>query len=228
MDSDRSGPAMDPERGTLAARRAAFIARITAAATHEFRNILAIVKESSGLVDDLVAAAGSGAPDQQKVRWALDRIRLQVTRGSDLSTSLNRVMHGLDRDEEVVALSEAVRHAGLLAQRFARQQRREIRLEAGEADATVTLNALDLYRGLVAVLEWCVDHVVEGGTVVVEPAEWETRPAVRFRAETGGAGFGSGPESEELLRVAVADLPAEVRWDSGQPLLLVFDGLAVG
>lgn len=226
MDRDRGGPGAEPGV-ELAERRAAFIARITAAATHEFRNILAIVKESAGLVADLVAAAGAGPPDGAKVGWALDRIRLQVARGSDLATSLNRVMHGLDQERESVVLSDAVLHACLLAQRFARQQRREIRVEAGDGGGSVHVNVLDLYRALVSVLEWCVKRAEEGGVIVVEPVSWENRPAVRFRPDPVGPGTGTQSEAREELRQAVADLAAEVHWEPGRPLLLVFDGLGV-
>jgi signal transduction histidine kinase len=210
----------DPARGE---KRAAFIARITAAATHEFRNILAIVKESSGLVDDLVVAAGSGPPNREKVSWALDRIRLQVTRGSDLSTSLNRVMHGLDRPEEDVSLADAIRHAGLLAQRFARQQRRQIRVEEGDAGTVVT-NVLDLFRGLVAVMEWCVEQAAEDGHVVVAPDPRQGHPAVRFRLEPEPDGPGLEAGSRASVDEALGDLPARLRVESAGLAVLEFDG----
>lgn len=166
--------------------RAAFLARLTAGATHEIRNVLAIVKESAGLVQDLVDA-GTGASRGDKVGWALERIQLQVTRGTELSTALNRVMHGLDHETEMVELAEAVQHAGLLSRRFAHQNRRKLELEPGPDGVTVTTNALDLYMALVATLEWCLARVPEGETVVVGP-EQRDGAAVRFRA--AGSGFG--------------------------------------
>jgi len=36
-------------------RKAAFMGRITASATHDMKNVLAIIKESAGLMEDLIA-----------------------------------------------------------------------------------------------------------------------------------------------------------------------------
>lgn len=38
---------------------AAFLSAMTASATHEVRNVLAIIKESAGLVDDLIQVYGT-------------------------------------------------------------------------------------------------------------------------------------------------------------------------
>ncbi len=221
MDTAHEGLGGDPDAGALAEQRAAFVARITAAATHEFRNILAIVKESSGLVDDLITRAGSVPPDQEKLRWALDRIRLQVARGSDLSTSLNRVMHGLDREQEPVALPDALAHAVRLAQRFARQQQCTIELGEPADEVVVTANVLDLYRALVITLEWCVGRMTEGGTVVVEATPWEGRPAVRFSAGPAAPGLTTTDDVRGRLEAARVEV-AGIRTDT-DALVLVFD-----
>lgn len=208
--------------------RAAFVARLTAGATHEVRNILAIVKESAGLVEDLVrAAGGDGAADPDKVLWALGRIQLQVTRGTELSTSLNRVMHGLDRAEEAVALNEAVAHSGLLSRRHARQVGRRIELEAGPDALAVTTNALDLYRALVAVMEWAVGRVPEGGALVVRPESREGCPAIALRADPPAALAEPAPAGDEGPREAMSAVGAELEPD-GDRLLLLFPGAEAG
>ncbi|MEJ2186570.1 MAG: hypothetical protein P8Z36_11600, partial [Gemmatimonadota bacterium] len=109
--------------------RAAFVARLTAGATHELRNVLAIVKESAGLVQDLLAM---GASADGRADKALGRIETQVGRGAELLTSLNRLAHGLDRDEDAVDLGEAVEHAVVLCQRYARQRERALEVRGGE------------------------------------------------------------------------------------------------
>ena len=82
---------------------------MTASATHEVRNVLAIIKESAGLVDDLVQVQGShGRLDPEKIRGALDRINAQVRRGADLLTHLNRLAHTLDEDISRVEMNQEV------------------------------------------------------------------------------------------------------------------------
>ena len=61
---------------TSGSREAAFIGKITASATHEIRNVLAIVKESAGLIDDLMQAAVTRGPlDGDRVLKATDAHR---------------------------------------------------------------------------------------------------------------------------------------------------------
>ena len=66
---------------------AAFMAKITASTTHEIRNVLAIVKESAGLVEDVIhSLAPRGLPNQDKLLRAVGRIDAQVSRGAELGT----------------------------------------------------------------------------------------------------------------------------------------------
>ncbi len=208
------------ETGSRDAERAAFIARVTAGATHELRNLLAIVKESAGLVGDLVEVAGPDRPaPAEKVAWALERIRLQVQRGTDLTDALNRMMHGLDHPVETVDLGATIRHAGLLAQRFARRRQCEIRIEDG-TDATVTVNGLDLFRTLVELMEWCGERLPPESVVAVRPASVDGRPAVRFTAEPDRLHDPeeTGPRGLETI---VAPVGGRVEYADGALLLLL-------
>jgi len=76
---------------------AAFLATMTASATHEVRNVLAIIKESAGLIEDLMhVCAKRGTLDQEKVARAVHRIESHVQRGADLLTNLNRLSRLFD------------------------------------------------------------------------------------------------------------------------------------
>lgn len=185
------------------ASRAAFVARLTAGATHEMRNVLAIVKESAGLVQDLLAM---GASADDRADAALARIEAQVGRGAELLTSLNRLAHGLDRDEEAVDLGEALAHATVLCRRYARQRDRALDVQGG-ATVMVTANALDVYRALVAGMEWCVSVVPEGGKVVARAELADGVPAVRL---AGGPLAPGGGADWAALEASLDGLPARV------------------
>ncbi len=212
-------------RGPQDAASAAFLGRITAGATHEFRNVLAIINESAGLVDDLLASNGTGALARDKMEWATGRIAAQVARGAELCTALNHVAHGLDRAVEVVPLTRAVADAALLCGRAARQAQRRLAVLPAREEPIVERCALHLYMGLIAVLEWCVPRVPEGGTLAVRAELRDGRPAAVFRsepawqtelAENGGAG---AAVDRELLRSLRVDLEVPT---PGSELLLLF------
>lgn len=205
---------------------AVFMGRLTAGATHELRNVLAIVKESAGLVEDLLAAGG---PAGYRVPVALGRIEAQVGRGAALLTSLNRVAHGLDRPREAVSLGEAVGHAALLCQRFARQRSRGLEAKPG-GDATVTASAMGVYMALVAGMEWGLEAAPEGAVVEVVVdggrvgfAAVEGSPAEASSSESSSSSSGADAASLSFswslwgrLDEALAGLPATaVRGESG-------------
>lgn len=212
---------------------AVFLGRLTAGATHELRNVLAIVKESAGLVEDLLAVGEAGGSSADRVTLALGRIEAQVGRGAALLTSLNRVAHGLDRSREEVVLGEAIGHAALLCQRFARERSRGLEAQVCGEDVTVTASAMAVYMALVAGMEWGLEAVPEGAVVEVG---LDDAGHVRFGAVGGvpaessssGAGSGSGPAQPAFswslwgrLEEALAELPATaVRGESGGFTLL--------
>lgn len=183
--------------------QAAFLARLTAGVTHEVRNVLAIVKESAGLVDDLVKAAGPGrAPDPERVLGALGRVEAQVARGAELMTSLNRLAHGLDRTEEPLDLAEALLHVERLCRRFARLAERDVEVLERAEVPTVTASPLEVYMALVAGLEWQLAHTPDDAVVVVEADGGGGRPRVRFGARApapGGDGRATPEEWSDLL-----------------------------
>ena len=145
---------------------AAFLSAMTASTTHEARNVLAIIKESAGLVEDLVQMYGArGNLDREKVNRALERIDLQVKRGADLLTTLNRLAHTLDQDLSAVELNQEVEQLVRLSQRFARQKNQRVVAEGGVEGVPLVVNALRLHMTLHGALMCCLEELPQGSTV---------------------------------------------------------------
>jgi C4-dicarboxylate-specific signal transduction histidine kinase len=175
-------------------REAAFLAKITASTTHEIRNVLAIVKESAGLIDDLVRSFGKrGTLKEDKLFQAVGRIDAQVGRGAQLLTNLNRLAHGLDRASEPVDLGASAQQVASLSERFARQRRQTVQVRAPEAPLTATANALQLQMVLFAAVECCLEAMAEGGAVTIQPHESGGLPAVKVVGEIDSAPAPSDP-----------------------------------
>ena len=78
-------------------RQVAFFGRITASITHEMKNVLAIIKETSGLMQDILAFSNEGVcPHEDKLKGTLHTISEQIERGVELTSRLNRVAHDPD------------------------------------------------------------------------------------------------------------------------------------
>jgi C4-dicarboxylate-specific signal transduction histidine kinase len=168
---------------------AAFLAAMTASATHEVRNVLAIVKESAGLIQDLIhMGAKRGGVDQEKVERAVERIELQVKRGADVLTNLNRLSHTLDQDLSTVDLEQEVEQVVFLSQRFARKKGHEVSVGNGGVAEQLVVDALGLQMALFSAMECCLEELPEGSRIQVWAEGSPGGPAVSFRREEEGPG----------------------------------------
>jgi len=168
-------------------RQAAFVARVTAGTTHEFRNIFAIIKESAGLIEDLLALAESKQPpDRERFLRAVDRIRAQVARGADLVTALNRFAHTLDRPEGRRRLRDDLSGVVLLSQRIARRRRQRLVLQEGAEDAETSCDALEVQMLFFLAVECCLGVLPDDGTVTIDIAGGRDATVVRLRGTTEG------------------------------------------
>jgi C4-dicarboxylate-specific signal transduction histidine kinase len=193
-------------------REAAFIGLITAGATHELRNVLAIVKESSGLIADIINSTDrSGTSKPEKLMRATGRIEAQIKRGSELLTSLNRFAHSLDHAEDEIDLDEAAQQIPFLCQRVARRGRHQLQVLPGDQGQRVVVNLLRLQMALYAAVECCLEQLPEGGTLNLRPVRYGDRTSLEFNGEVGGQAVRFAPSEATAwnkLAPALEDLGA--------------------
>lgn len=112
-----------------------FFGKITASMTHEFKNVLAIIKESAGLMEDITKIAPlSESRHQEKLDNALKTIKNQLDRGMELSTVFNRFAHAPDKSVTEINLAHLAEQVVTLSKRFARLK--HITLEAAPPEET--------------------------------------------------------------------------------------------
>lgn len=167
-------------------REAAFMGKITAGITHEFKNVLAIIKESSGLMGDLLSLCEKGTfPYQDRFSNALSTIQDQLDRGVELASRLNHFAHTTDEPIASVDLNEVVEQIVFLSQRFARLTGVVVRAESTDQALTVVTNSLQLRAALFLSLECWWEKMESGGVVTVCPTSHGEASAVRFSCEGG-------------------------------------------
>ncbi|MDH4045752.1 MAG: hypothetical protein OEW06_14980, partial [Gemmatimonadota bacterium] len=173
--------------GAVENPEAVFLAKMTASATHELRNVLAVVKESAGLVEDLMLVSQQQKPvNPEKLARAAQRIDAQVERAAELLTNLNRLAHGLDHAEEALALGQHARQVTLLCQRFARQRRSRIEVAAGSDDRSIRANGLRLHMAIAAAIDCCLEQLPEESAIDIRIAGTDTQPQITISGTTAG------------------------------------------
>jgi hypothetical protein len=177
---------------------AAFLATMTASATHEVRNVLAIIKESAGLIEDMVHVfAKKGSLDSDKVFRAVDRIDTQVRRGADHLTHLNRLAHTLDSESASLDLNAEIEQVVFLSQRFARKRGHRIVADRVEEDARAVVHPLHLHMALFAAMECCLEQLPEGAAITLTAGRWPGGSSVEFRGASEDGGPVDGPSAGE-------------------------------
>jgi len=175
-------------------REAAFLAKITASTTHEIRNVLAIVKESAGLIGDMLHAfAERGSLNSERLLRTVGRIDTQVARGANIVSNLNRFAHSLDNALDSIDLADEVEQIAFLCERFARQGGHQVQVQSEDPGLMVETNSLRLHMTLFTAVECCFERMPEPGTVTMHAARWGDAPSVEFVADIGGRVAGGAP-----------------------------------
>ena len=104
-----------------------FIGRILASFTHEIKNYIAIIKESAGLMGDMIKAGKWGKNESRQYLEIIASVEDQIERSLDLFRHLNRFAHKMDTPRVSFNVNEGMEELLALMNRFANQ--RKIRLE---------------------------------------------------------------------------------------------------
>lgn len=165
-------------------REAGFLAKVTAGTTHEIRNVLAIIKESAGLIEDMVRSSEkSGSLPRDRLFRSVERIEAQVSRGAELMSTLSRFAHSMDHDQDLIDLNQEARQVVLLCGRSAKQLGHRLQVRDGDEDVSFTVNRMWLQMALFAGVECCLGQLPEPGTVVIHSRRHGGMPTVDFICE---------------------------------------------
>lgn len=146
----------------------AFFGKISAAMTHDIRNVLAIIRESSGLMGDLLSLIEDGSfKYHQKFHSLVGTIQDQVNRGVEMATRFNQFAHSMDEDLSDVDMNELIRRVVYLMQRFARLRKVELAGAVGDQTVSIRADAFFMHRILGECIALVLKGVNEGATVTV-------------------------------------------------------------
>ena len=100
-----------------------FIGKIIAGFTHEVKNHIAIIKESAGLMEDILKFGKKEKIDQGQFLEIIGSVGEQIERSLELFSHLNRFAHRMDDSRVSFDVNEALEDLISLLSRFARQRK---------------------------------------------------------------------------------------------------------
>ncbi|MCP4748987.1 MAG: hypothetical protein GY874_23075 [Desulfobacteraceae bacterium] len=136
----------------------AFFGKMVAASTHEIKNVLAVIKESSGLMEDFLKLSGdSPSPYHEKLLSTLTIIINQIQRGTGIMNHLNRFAHLTDNPNERINIGDVLDIFLSLSTRFSRNKNIMLTIRPVSVDVTLDIHPLKLLMMLFSLLECALE-----------------------------------------------------------------------
>lgn len=149
----------------------AFFGRIGADASHEMRNVLSVIGECAGLLDDLLTLAETGKPlDSTRLKRLSANITKQVRRGTESMKRFSRFAHATDEQTASVDLTALLENVTALLQRPAALAGCGLQVELPGEVLTVRTNPFSLQRVVFSAIQLMLDCPESGGLVTVKLA----------------------------------------------------------
>ena len=157
-----------------------FFGRISASISHEIKNVLAIVNENAGLLEDLTLMADRGKPiDPARLKIMAATLKKQVGRADGIIMNMNRLAHSIDQTVTTADLDQTIELVIALTDRFAAM--RGVKVDLQLPANPLTIKTAPFY--LMNLLWLCLDFSMSasGDEKQVELVVEETENSVRIR-----------------------------------------------
>jgi signal transduction histidine kinase len=97
-----------------------FFGKVVASISHEIKNVMAIINEKAGLLQDLTLMAQKGMTlDINRVQTIADDMRMQIRRGDTIVKNMNKFAHSVDEELQEVVLNDLTGLMTIISGRFA-------------------------------------------------------------------------------------------------------------
>jgi C4-dicarboxylate-specific signal transduction histidine kinase len=162
------------------------IGKITAGLSHELMNVLAIIRERAGLIEDLMALDKETVfPFRDKLDKALVSIRDQVLRGMMIGEKLNQFAHSMDEPMVRVEIHPSLEQAAFLMQRFAGLKKVQIKVPAEGSRLAMETDPFRLLLVIAACIEYCLARADAGGEIRLFCQQTDHGAAIRCALHNG-------------------------------------------
>lgn len=130
---------MSPGRDHIGGQELQYFGKVSASVSHELKNVLAILNENAGLLQDFAAMTAQGqALDPERIQRLAGTMLEQINRGDEIIKRMNRFAHSADNNRATVDVNELVT---LVVELFGRTAtNRGVKVEVKAPPTTVNIN----------------------------------------------------------------------------------------
>ena len=192
-----------------------FFGQISASISHELKNVLGIINENAGLLEDLTLMADRGVPlDPVRLKAMAQGVKKQVGRADAIIGNMNRFAHSADQSIATVDLAKTIELAMAVTARFAVMRGVAIDLQLPENPVALQTAPFDLINLIWQCLEFSMSASGDEKQVALVAEEADGSVRIRFRQLAGlsEALLNTFPSDREkrLLGMLAAELKVEL------------------
>ncbi len=185
-----------------------FFGRISASISHELKNVLAIVNENAGLLDDFTLMADRGNPiDPARLKIMAAAVKRQVGRADEIIKNMNRFAHSIDQTTSTVDLEQMFELFIALTARFAAMQGVRVDLKLPASPLKIATAPYYLMNLLWLCLDFSMSASGDEKRVELVVEETENSVRIRYRRLAGirEALLETFPSDREKILLAVLE-----------------------
>ncbi len=194
---------MENENNTAGETGLRFFGIMTASISHEVKNVLAIINENAGILEDFILMENKGVPlNSEKIGNVAKRILKQIQRADGIIKNMNRFAHSSDSPIESVDIGEIVLLVVTLSGRFASNRGITINQQTGNGPIPVVTHPFYLENLIWQCLDFSMDVSGEDKTVELSAERTANGAVIRFsdlKGLTGDQTKNFPTEKEESL-----------------------------
>lgn len=167
-----------------------FFGKMSTSISHDIKNVLAIINENAGLLEDITLMEAKGIPvDPERIKTIAGKIKRQIQRADKIVKNMNRFAHSVDETLGNIDLGELLALVAALSERFASMRCVTLRPEPLSGPVIMKGNPFLLENLVWRCLDFAMDRAGEGKIIGLVAEKVEKGVRIRF---TGLAGLSEG------------------------------------
>lgn len=162
-----------------------YFGKVSASISHELKNVLAILNENAGLLQDFAAMAEQGRPlDPERIRRLAATMLEQIQRGDVILKRMNRFAHSADENRATVNLNELIAMVVELFQRTAVSRGVKVDVKTSAAAMTIKTDPFALETLLGSLLYQVTENAADIGSLRLELESVGDKSQIKFSGLT--------------------------------------------
>lgn len=173
---------MDDKLETIGETGLQFFGKMTASISHEIKNVLAIINENAGLLEDFTRMADGGvAIEPERLKALAQAVMKQISRADTIVKNMNRFAHSTDESLKTVDLNDTLELVVVLSNRFASMRSVTLEPKLQQSPVKIKTSLFFLMNLIWLCLDFAIDAAGDGKIVELATQKTDTETKICFR-----------------------------------------------